>query len=56
MDTGAEEQQVFNAFAISLIWVDLGLQEVCVFETNENGCVGDTVCMNVFVQDDIMEC
>ncbi|MGB1056068.1 MAG: SprB repeat-containing protein, partial [Flavobacteriales bacterium] len=51
--TGAEEQQVFNSFAISLMWTDPGFQEVCVTETNQDGCTGNPVCMEVFVEDDV---
>ena len=51
--TGAEEQQVFNSFAISLMWTEPGLHEVCVTETNQDGCTGNPVCMEVFVEDDV---
>ena len=34
--TGAQAQQVFNSFAISLQWDSLGMQQVCVTETNED--------------------
>ena len=51
--TGAEEQQVFNSFAISLMWTEPGFHEVCVTETNQDGCTGNPVCMEVFVEDDV---
>ena len=51
--TGAQAQQVFNSFAISLQWDSLGMQEVCVTETNEDGCVGPEVCLDVWVEDDV---
>ena len=51
--TGAGEQQVFNSFAISLIWTEPGLHEVCVTETNQDGCTGNPVCMEVLVEDDV---
>jgi hypothetical protein len=51
--TGAEEQQVFNSFAISLLWTEPGYHEVCVTETNQDGCTGNPACMEVFVEDDI---
>jgi hypothetical protein len=51
--TGAQAQQVFNSFAISLQWDSLGMQQVCVTETNEEGCVGPEVCLSVWVEDDL---
>ena len=51
--TGAEEQQVLNSFAISLMWTEPGFHEVCVTETNQDGCTGNPVCMEVFVEDDV---
>ena len=51
--TGAQAQQVFNSFAISLQWDSLGMQQVCVTETNEDGCVGPEVCLDVWVEDDV---
>jgi len=51
--TGAEEQQVFNSCAISLMWTEPGFHEVCVTETNQDGCTGNPVCMEVFVEDDV---
>ena len=53
--TGAQAQQVFNSFAISLQWDSLGMQEVCVTETNEEGCVGPEVCLDVWVEDDLAQ-
>ena len=53
--TGAQAQQVFNSFAISLQWDSLGMQQVCVTETNEDGCVGPEVCLDVWVEDDVAE-
>ena len=40
-------------FAISLTWDSLGVQEVCVTETNQDGCVGNPVCEEVVVADDV---
>ena len=51
--TGASEQEVFDAFAISLLWDSLGSHDVCVIETNQEGCSGQPVCLNVFVEDDV---
>ena len=51
--TGAQAQQVFNSFAISLQWDSLGMHQVCVTETNEGGCVGTEVCLEVWVEDDV---
>ncbi|MGB1056561.1 MAG: hypothetical protein ACPGYM_06490, partial [Flavobacteriales bacterium] len=51
--TGAQAQQVFNSFAISLQWDSLGMHQVCVTETNEGGCVGPEVCLEVWVEDDV---
>lgn len=51
--TGATEEEVFFIFAISLIWDSLGVQEVCVTETNLEGCTGDPVCVEVLVEDDV---
>ena len=51
--TGATEEEVLSIFAISLLWDSLGTQEVCVIETNQEGCSGDPVCVNVFVEDDV---
>ncbi|MDA0728992.1 MAG: T9SS type A sorting domain-containing protein [Bacteroidetes bacterium] len=51
--TGATEQEVFFIFAISLLWDSLGTQEVCVTETNFEGCTGDPVCVEVLVEDDV---
>lgn len=53
--TGAQAQQVFNSFAISLQWDSLGMQQVCVTETNEDGCVGPEVCLDVWVEDDVAQ-
>jgi hypothetical protein len=53
--TGAQTQQVFNSFAISLQWDSLGMQQVCVTETNEDGCVGPEVCLDVWVEDDVAQ-
>jgi hypothetical protein len=51
--TGATEQEVLTIFAISLQWDSIGWQEVCVTETNQDGCIGLPVCEDVFVQDDV---
>ena len=51
--TGATEQEVLAIFAISLTWDSLGVQEVCVTETNQDGCVGNPVCEEVVVADDV---
>jgi hypothetical protein len=51
--TGASEEEVLNIFAISLLWDSLGAQEVCVVETNQEGCSGVPVCLDVFVEDDV---
>ena len=51
--TGATEQEVLAIFAISLQWDSIGWQEVCVTETNQDGCIGLPVCEDVFVQDDV---
>jgi len=51
--TGATEQQVLTIFAISLQWDSIGTQQVCVTETNQDGCIGLPVCEDVFVQDDV---
>lgn len=51
--TGSTEQEVLSIFAISLLWDSLGVQEVCVTETNQDGCVGNPVCEEVFVNDDV---
>ena len=53
--TGAQAQQVFNSFAISLQWDSLGMHQVCVTETNEDGCVGPEVCLDVWVEDDVTQ-
>jgi len=31
------------------------MQQVCVTETNENGCVGPEVCLDVWVEDDVAQ-
>ncbi len=51
--TGATEEEVLSIFAISLLWDSLGTQEVCVIETNQEGCSGEPVCLSVFVEDDV---
>ena len=51
--TGASEEQVLTIFAISLLWDSLGWQQVCVTETNQDGCQGMPVCEDVFVEDDV---
>ena len=51
--TGASEEEVLGIFAISLLWDSLGTQEVCVLETNQEGCSGVPVCLDVFVEDDV---
>ena len=51
--TGATAEEVLSIFAISLLWDSLGTQEVCVTETNQEGCSGDPVCVSVFVEDDV---
>lgn len=51
--TGAIEEQVLTIFAISLLWDGLEWQEVCVIETNQEGCTGEPVCMDVYVEDDV---
>ena len=43
---------MFNSFAISLMWTD-PVSGVCVTETNQDGCTGNPVCMEVFVEDDV---
>ena len=48
---GAIEEQVLATFAISVLWDTTGY--VCVRETNQDGCVGDSVCMDVTVLDDV---
>ena len=48
---GAVEEQVLATFAISVLWDTTGY--VCVRETNQDGCVGDSVCMDVTVLDDV---
>ena len=35
------------------MWTHPGLHEVCVTETNQDGCTGNPVCMEVFVEDDV---
>ena len=50
---GATEQQVFSIFAISVQWDSIGFQNICVTETNQDGCVGNPVCLEVFVEDDV---
>ncbi|MDG1674458.1 MAG: T9SS type A sorting domain-containing protein, partial [Flavobacteriales bacterium] len=42
---------VLATFAISVLWDTTGY--VCVRETNQDGCVGDSVCMDVIVLDDV---
>ena len=39
------------SFAISVLWDTTGF--VCVQETNQEGCVGDSVCLDVTVLDDV---
>ena len=51
--TGATAEEVLSIFAISLLWDSLGTHEVCVTETNQEGCSGDPVCVSVFVEDDV---
>ena len=51
--SGATEEEVLTIFAISLLWDSLGTHQVCVTETNQEGCAGAPVCMEVFVQDDV---
>lgn len=48
---GALEEQVLTTFAISVLWDTTGF--VCVQETNQDGCVGDSVCLDVTVIDDV---
>ena len=48
---GALEEQVLASFAISVLWDTTGF--VCVQETNQEGCIGEPVCLDVFVQDDV---
>ena len=51
--SGASEEEVLSIFAISLLWDSLGSHEVCVIETNQEGCSGEPVCLTVFVEDDV---
>ena len=51
--TGATPEEVGNTFAISVIWQEPDTQQVCVVETNLDGCVGNPVCLDVYVQDDV---
>ena len=51
--TGATEEVVSNIFAISLLWDSLGTHDVCVVETNQEGCSGEPVCLTVMVEDDV---
>lgn len=48
---GAMEEQVLATFAISVLWDTTGF--VCVQETNQEGCIGDSVCSDVLVIDDV---
>ena len=47
------EEQALASFAISVLWDTTGF--VCVQETNLEGCVGDSVCLDVTVLDDVCE-
>ena len=49
--SGALEEQALASFAISVLWDTTGF--VCVQETNLEGCVGDSVCLDVTVLDDV---
>ena len=49
--SGALEEQELASFAISVLWDTTGF--VCVQETNQEGCVGDSVCLDVTVLDDV---
>ena len=49
--SGALEEQALASFAISVLWDTTGF--VCVQETNQEGCVGDSVCLDVTVLDDV---
>ena len=49
--SGALEEQALASFAISVLWDTTGY--VCVQETNQEGCVGDSVCLDVTVLDDV---
>ena len=49
--SGALEEQALASFAISVLWDTTGY--VCVQETNQEGCVGDPVCLDVTVFDDV---
>ena len=49
--SGALEEQALASFAISVLWDTTGY--VCVQETNQEGCVGDPVCLDVTVLDDV---
>ena len=49
--SGALEEQELASFAISVLWDTTGF--VCVQETNQEGCVGDSVCVDVTVLDDV---
>lgn len=49
--SGALEEQELASFAISVLWDTSG--SVCVRETNQEGCVGDSVCVDVTVLDDV---
>ena len=48
---GATSLQMDNSFAISVVWDSSGT--VCVQETNTDGCVGEVVCLDVEVEDDV---
>ena len=48
-----QQKKCCDIFAISLLWDSLGTHEVCVTETNQEGCSGDPVCVSVFVEDDV---
>ena len=49
--SGALEEQALASFAVSVLWDTTGY--VCVQETNQEGCVGDSVCLEVTVLDDV---
>ncbi|MBU0487078.1 MAG: T9SS type A sorting domain-containing protein [Bacteroidetes bacterium] len=47
----------YNGNAIDVLWGANGIGSICVIETNETGCVGDTICLDdvqVFIQEEAL--